>query len=105
PESDSDRRRKREELAKAHGDFDPNSAFWKQVPATNYLNGVEAALQVHHAVDDAVVNIGYSRDLMQILEKSKIDHELFEYATGGHNITGTNFTKAMQRSGEFLRDY
>lgn len=105
PTDDSERRRKREELRAAHGDFDKNSAFWQQVVPTNYLDGVSGAIQIHHALDDAVVNIGYSRDLMAILDGTDITHELFEYATGGHNITGSSFNQAMSRSIEFFKRY
>lgn len=103
PDDGSERARKRRELVDKYGDFDEDSDFWKQVPATNYLDGVNGAVQIHHAVDDNVVNIGYSRDLMAILDKSSIPHELFEYPSGGHNLTGSAFNVAMQRTVEFFK--
>jgi uncharacterized protein len=95
-------RRKREELTKMYGDFSTENDFWKQVAATNYLDGVTSALQIHHAQDDAVVSINYSRNLSSILDNSKITHELYEYPAGGHNISGNNFTAAMARTAEFF---
>lgn len=104
PEKDSKRKRDREKLREIHGSFDKDSKFWQMVVPTNYLDGVKGSLQVHHAVNDPVVNIGYSRDLMEILASTDIEHELFEYPSGGHNITGSSFSQAMQRSVEFFRD-
>ena len=106
PVDDSPRRRKRQELMDMYGEFNPESWFWQQVAATNYLDGVSSAVQVHHAVNDDVVGIGYSRNLMKVLDEmgAGIQHELFEYQTGGHNISGAAFNQAMQRSTEFFLD-
>lgn len=101
PGTDSERQKKRELLRETYGEFEPNDDFWKQVPATNYIEGVNGALQIHHAIDDTVVSIGYSRNLMTLLEQTKVEHELFEYPSGGHNLTGSSFTKAMQRTVDF----
>lgn len=105
PTDDSVRRRYREELNQTYGDFDPESEFWKQVPATNYLDGVTGALQLNHAVDDEVVNIGYSRNLIDVLKGSEIVFELKEYPSGGHNISGSAFNAAMQNTVSFYDKY
>ena len=102
PTDGTERQRKRNELFDLYGRYDPDSWFWQQVPATNYLDGVKAAIQVHHAVDDSVVDIGYSRNLMQVLDATSIPHQLYEYQSGGHNISGSSFNQAMQRSVEFF---
>ncbi len=104
PRNDSPVQRKRERLRAVHGDFDPNSEFWKQVVPTNYLDGVSGAVQINHAVDDAVVSIEYSRNLMRILDNTDIKHELNEYPSGGHNISGPTFNQAMQNTVEFFRE-
>ncbi len=41
---------------------------------------------------------------MDVLDETLVEHELFEYSNGGHNITGSNFNVAMSRSAEFLKD-
>jgi dipeptidyl aminopeptidase/acylaminoacyl peptidase len=104
PPQESERRRKREELFNSYGEFDPESEFWKQIVPTNYLDGVAGQIQIHHAVDDTIVNIGYSRNLMLILDNTQIGHKLFEYPSGGHNITGGSFTQAMQATADFFRE-
>ena len=105
PPADSERTRKRQELRNLHGDFDPGSEFWKQVPATNYLEGVVGAIQINHAVNDSVVSIDYSRNLMNILDNTEIIHELNEYPAGGHNLEGVTFSQAMDNTVEFFTKY
>ncbi len=103
PPNNTERQRKRRELFDTHGEFTPDSPFWKQVAATNYISDLTGALQIHHAVNDPVVGIEYSRNLMRLLEQSSVVHELHEYPDGGHNISGSSFTVAMKRTVEFFR--
>lgn len=103
PTSNSQSSNRRRQLFEAHGTFDPNNDFWKQVTPINYLEGKTGSIQLHHATDDNVVNIEYSRNLIKFLKNTDIQHQLFEYTSGGHNITGANFTKAMERTIDFLK--
>ncbi len=106
PPSDQNiNRNRRQRLSDMYGQFDPNHPFWKQVPFTNYLDEIKGAISINHAVDDPVVNIGYSRDLNEILSKTSIPHELNEYSSGGHNFTGSSFTEAMNKTIEFYNKY
>jgi uncharacterized protein len=104
PDPNSERARKRQLLRDTHGDFNKDNNFWRQVVPTNYLEGVNGALQLHHAVDDNVVSIRYSQNLANLLKNTSIKHELIEYPTGGHNLTGNTFTQAMQNTVEFFRE-
>lgn len=103
PSIDSEVRRKRNELFEMYGAFDPQDNFWKQVPMTNYLEGIKGAIQLNHAVDDPVVSVDYSRNFDRILDGTNIEHELNEYPSGGHNFTGSTFNQAMQNTVEFFR--
>lgn len=94
--------RRRQALFAAHGRFSPDSEFWKQVVPTNHLSGVTSTIHIHHAVDDATVSIRYSEGLADILRKNNVDHELFTYPSGGHNISGSSFTSAMSRTVSLL---
>ena len=105
PPQDSEVRSKRQELFQAHGSFDKNSDFWKKVPMTNYLNDIKGAILINHAVDDNVVNIGYSRNFNKILDTTNVEHELIEYPSGGHNISGASFSNAMQNTVLFFDRY
>lgn len=103
PPQDTERQKKRRLLRELYGEFDPGHQFWKQVAGTNYLDGVKGSLQLNHAVNDNVVSINYSRDLIKILENAGIPGELKEYSEGGHNLTGATFNAAMQNTADFFQ--
>lgn len=105
PSEQSASRRKRNELFEAYGQFNPKSEFWKLVPATNYLSDIKGAVSLNHAVDDSVVEIGYSRNLKSLLDRTTIEHELNEYSSGGHNLSGATFNQAMQNTVEFFKKH
>lgn len=102
PETSSDRQRRRQMLIDTHGRYSSESEFWQQVSPKHYLSDLTGAIQLNHAVDDAVVNIGYSRDLAVLLEENSIEYELHEYQGGGHNITSPYFTEAMNNTVSFF---
>lgn len=103
--TDSPNTKRRAQLRQTYGEFDPNNWFWKQVTPANYLGDIQTAIQLHHAVDDNVVSIEYGRNLVKLLDNTAISHQLFEYPSGGHNLTGNSFTQAMQRSVDFYKTY
>ena len=105
PPTDSERARKRQELRDTYGNFESDNWFWKQVPGTNYLEEITGAVGLIHAVDDNVVSISYSRNLNSILDNTNIPHELVEFATGGHNLMGSSFSSALQKTDEFFARY
>lgn len=98
------RQKRRQELFDTYGQFNEKNSFWRQVVGLNFLEGVTTKFSIHHAVDDSVVNIGYSRDLQKELSEKNVSAELFEYASGGHNISGGSFGVAIKRSVEFFRN-
>lgn len=103
PPNNTERQRKRQQLREQYGDFNKDSAFWKQVVPTNYISDIKGAILINHAVDDKVVDIGYSRDLMTLLDSTNAVHQLKEYQSGGHNISGSSFGAAMQNTVDFFK--
>lgn len=103
PSTTSPRASERQRLFDTYGQFDPASQFWSQVNPTNYLSDLNSNyLDLHHAVDDSVVSINYSRNLVNVAQKTPLKVELFEYPSGGHNLTGSSFALAMQRTVSFF---
>jgi len=87
---------------------DPDSVdfadpFWTSISLTANLKYLENPIQIHHALDDAVVDVGYSRDLVEVLKTANKLYEFYEYDGGGHNITSPYFETAMERTVEFFR--
>ncbi len=105
PPQDAQRQRRRKLLFDTYGQFSEDSAFWKQIPMTNYLSDIKGAISLNHAVDDNVVDIRYSRGLNEILNDTNIVHELNEYPSGGHNLSGNTFVSAMDNTVEFFRTH
>lgn len=105
PTSSTPRTQRRRFLFDTYGQFNADSPFWKQVAPTNYVSDIKTAIELHHAVDDTVVNIGYSRGLMKVLDSTTVPHQLYEYSSGGHNISGANFSTAMQRTSTFFKQH
>jgi dipeptidyl aminopeptidase/acylaminoacyl peptidase len=101
PQTSTNLSNRRAKLRELYGEFDENNEFWQKVAPTNYLGGLTSAIQINHAVDDKVVSIEYSRNLMKVLDSTNIVHELNEYPSGGHNISGNTFSQAMKATVEF----
>lgn len=105
PQTPTPQNNSRRLLFEKVGSPSASSPFWKQVAPTNYLNDIQGAIALHHAADDDVVNVGYSRDLVALLEKTNVPHEYYEYESGGHNIDGYSFNLAIQRTVDFYKKY
>lgn len=97
--------RMRGKVVDIYGEPSEKSIFWQQVVPTNYLKDFKGALQLHHAADDEVVSVAYSRELNSLLNKTTIPHEYYEYSSGGHNIIGYSYNQAMQNTVEFFKKY
>ncbi len=83
-------------------DFD--SVFWNSISLTENIHYLTNPIQIHHATNDPVVNIGYSRDLVKVLKKNNKEYEFYEYPGGGHNIESPYFETAMNRTVKFFKD-
>ena len=103
--SQSPSRRRGQELRAAYGE--PNSAvpYWRAVSLTEHIELLQSPLQLHHAINDDVVNVGYSRDLAGVLAEHNKLHEFYEYAGGGHNIDSPYFEEAMLRTVAFFQKH
>src|SRR3989338_4611498 len=105
PGTSSERARRRQKIRDIHGEPNADHFFWQQIAPTSFLNDLKGAIQIHHAINDPVVNIGYSRNLISLLDKTNVPHELQEYSSGGHNLSGSAFNEAMDKTVEFFKKY
>lgn len=90
-------------LREEYGPPNTEVPFWQAVSLTEHIEHLQAPLQIHHALNDNVVNIGYSQDLVAVLEEAGKRYEFYPYEGGGHNISSPYFGQAMQRTIEFFR--
>lgn len=103
PGTSTERSRKRQRIRDTYGDPNADNFFWQQMAPTNYLSDLKGAIQIHHAVNDPVVDIGYSKQLISLLDRTNVSHELQEYSSGGHNLSRSVFNEAMQKTVEFFK--
>ena len=105
PESQDENnpRRRSSEIFETYGRPDTQKDFWSAVSLTENIDFLNNPLQLHHAEDDSVVNIGYSFDLAATLQENDKEYEFYIYESGGHNLISPYFEQAMQRSVEFFR--
>lgn len=92
-----------QKLRDSPDEIDFNSRFWKNISLTANIKYLNSPLELHQAINDPVVNIGYTRDLVEVLEANNKQYEEYEYAGGGHNIESPYFETAMQRTVDFFK--
>ncbi len=93
------------ELFETYGRPSSAVAFWRAVSLTENIAYLERPLQIHHALDDDVVNIGYSLDLTAVLRANNKFYEFYQYEGGGHNIASPYFETAMLRTILFFQQH
>jgi len=100
----SDRRRRSREIFDTYGRPDTKVDYWRAVSLTENIEFLDSPLQLHHAEDDTVVNIGYSFDLAAVLQENGKEYEFYNYKGGGHNLISPYFNQAILRTVEFFRN-
>jgi dipeptidyl aminopeptidase/acylaminoacyl peptidase len=98
-------RRRSRALITLYGEPDLTRPYWRAVSLTENIDYLQSPLQIHHAVDDTVVNIGYSIDLSAVLTEHNKYFEFYQYNGGGHNISSPYFAEAMLRTVAFFTAY
>jgi dipeptidyl aminopeptidase/acylaminoacyl peptidase len=100
----ADRRRRSQEIFDTYGRPDTQVDYWKAVSLTENIELLNSPLQLHHAEDDTVVNLGYSFDLAVVLQENGKEYEFYTYEGGGHNLISPYFDQAILRTVEFFRN-
>lgn len=95
----------RTKMRELYGEYDATVPFWQAMSPATYLSDLQGAIQINHAINDDVVNIGYSRDFAELIENTDVPFELNQYQSGGHNITGATFVEAMENTTRFFHEY
>jgi dipeptidyl aminopeptidase/acylaminoacyl peptidase len=91
-------------IFEAYGRPDLSQPYWQAVALSANLDYLASPLQLHHAEDDTVVDIGYSSDLAVALQAAGKPYEFYIYEQGGHNLTSPAFLEAMQRTVAFFEE-
>jgi uncharacterized protein len=91
------------QLREEYGPITTEHPFWQAVSLTEHIDYLENPIQLHHAVNDPIVNIGYAYDLANALDKNGKLYEIHAYQGGGHNISAPYFNEAMRHTVIFFR--
>lgn len=94
---------RRQRIIQTNGEITADNPYWQQVAPATFAKDLKGAVQIHHAINDDVVSIEYSRNLKQILDKAEVENELYEYLSGGHNISDASWIAAMERTVDFYK--
>jgi dipeptidyl aminopeptidase/acylaminoacyl peptidase len=100
----TERQQIRQRMSDQYGAPDLDNQFWYQMAPINFITPQTAPIQLHHAINDDVVSVEYTRNLKKILGEKGVMIETYEYPTGGHNLTSPAFSTAMQRTVEFYKN-
>ena len=92
-----------QELFNTYGPLTTEEPYWQAIALTEHIDLLEKPIQLHHSANDNIVNIGYSYDLAQVLFDNGKVYELYEYDSGGHNISSPAFEDAMARTIAFFQ--
>jgi dipeptidyl aminopeptidase/acylaminoacyl peptidase len=103
-EQTPDPRRATRSILDTYGMPDTQVDYWQAVSLTENIAFLESPLQLHHAQDDDVVNIGYAIDLAAVLQENDKAFEFYSYEGGGHNLVSPYFGQAMLRTVEFFHE-
>jgi uncharacterized protein len=93
------------QIFETYGIPDLENKYWQAVALTENIEYLSYPIQLHHASNDTVVNLGYSSDLSVILNQNDKVYEFYIYPGGGHNIVSPYFEQAMQRTVEFFNSH
>jgi dipeptidyl aminopeptidase/acylaminoacyl peptidase len=91
-------------IFEVYGWPDSVQPFWQAVSLTENIDYLANSIQIHHAEDDAVVNINYSYGLAGVLLENRKTYEFYPYDGGGHNLISPWFDQAMLRTVQFFQD-
>jgi alpha-beta hydrolase superfamily lysophospholipase len=103
PSTESPGRRIGQQIRATYGPPNTAEPFWQAVSLTEHIDLLQAPLQLNHALNDDVVNVGYSDDLAAVLSAAGKEYEYYQYDGGGHNIDSPYFNEAMQRTIAFFQ--
>lgn len=96
---------RRQRIIQTNGEITADNPYWQQVAPATFAKDLQGAVQLHHAINDDVVSIEYSRNLKNILDKAEVESEFYEYLSGGHNISDASWIAAMERTVDFYKKH
>ena len=82
-----------------------NPDYWNRIDPYTYLDFISGPVQLHHGISDSSVPIELSISLSNTLQEKGKEVEFYQYAGAGHNMYGTAFSEAMNRTILFFKTH
>ena len=79
--------------------------YWNRIDPYTYIEFIFGPIQLHHGISDSSVPIELSISLTDALQKKGKEVEFYQYAGAGHNMYGTAFSEAMNRTIVFYKTH
>lgn len=98
-------RSSRQSFIERYGEPRDNPEFWNSLSALNFVSDISGPVQLHHGTGDAHVPIEFSEKLNGTLGSAEKEVEFYTYDGADHNLSGSAFGLAMDRSVEFFDKY
>lgn len=87
------------------GTPDNNPEFWSSIDPYTSIKDINTPVQLHHGTGDTHVPFSFSEHFKEVLEANNKPVELYSYEGADHNLSGSAFGKAIQRSVAFFNRY
>lgn len=95
----------RSDLINVYGSIEENRDFWESISPIFFVKDISGPIQLHHGLSDSSVPWEFSKKLEETLSKESKTVEYHEYEGADHNLSGTAFSPAMNRSVNFFDTY
>lgn len=89
------------ELRERYGNLEDDAELWHGLSARNYLDRIQAPLQIHHGEEDEAVSSEWSDDLVSWLEGAGREADYFSYPGERHEF-GPAWNQVMERTAAFF---
>lgn len=95
----------RQNLIKQYGTPEDNPQFWHSIDPRYFLEDISGPIQLHQGLADDEVPVLFSESLKNDLERLGKTVELYTYEGADHNLSGSAFNLALERSVDFFDKY
>lgn len=95
----------RQSFIEKFGNPTEDNEFWNAISPNSYLKDVSGPIQLHHGLADEIVPPILSQILFDSLQKINKPAEIYSYEGADHNLSGSAFPLAMQRTVSFFDKY
>ena len=92
----------RQQVIDKFGDWNSNPDFWNSISPIKFVSDISGPVELHHGTADGSVPWEFSESLKTALQGEGKEVEYYLYEGADHNLAGSAFGVAMERSIAFF---